>query len=174
MRQPHHVAMTGDGVNDLLAMREADCAIAVAEGSDASRQLAQIVLLESDFTHLPQVVGEGRRVIHNVTRTAGVFFIKTVYSLLLSVFCLAAVCYSCIPFTMLRGLVCVGSAVIVTGALFVVPGLLKLEPLSGEMLLPLLCTALLGFVLLAGLELLEEKFQVIFHSSDSSDAKVFH
>ena len=86
----HKVAMTGDGVNDLLAMREANCSIAVAEGSDASRQLAQIVLLESDFTHLPQVVQEGRRVIHNVTRTAGVFFIKTIYSLLLSAFCLAA------------------------------------------------------------------------------------
>lgn len=89
-QQGHKVAMTGDGVNDLLALREADCSIAVAEGSDASRQLAQIVLLESDFTHLPQVVKEGRRVIHNVTRTAGVFFIKTIYSLLLSVFCLAA------------------------------------------------------------------------------------
>lgn len=89
-RRGHRVAMTGDGVNDLLALREADCSIAVAQGSDASRQLAQIVLLESDFTHLPQIVQEGRRVIHNVTRTAGVFFIKTIYSLLLSVFCLLA------------------------------------------------------------------------------------
>lgn len=84
----HHVAMTGDGVNDLLALRTADCSIAVAEGSDASRQISQVVLLESDFTHLPQVVMEGRKVINNVTRTAGVFFIKTVYSLLLSLFCL--------------------------------------------------------------------------------------
>ena len=87
-RRGHHVAMTGDGVNDLLALRTADCSIAVAEGSDASRQISQIVLLESDFTHLPQVVMEGRKVINNVTRTAGVFFIKTVYSLLLSIFCL--------------------------------------------------------------------------------------
>lgn len=84
----HKVAMTGDGVNDLLAMHQADCSIAVAQGSDASRQLAQIVLMESDFTHLPEVVKEGRKVIHNVTRTAGVFFIKTIYSLLLSIFCL--------------------------------------------------------------------------------------
>ena len=89
-RQGHCVAMTGDGVNDLLALREADCSIAVAEGSDASRQISQIVLLESDFTHLPQVVMEGRRVIHNVTRTAGVFFIKTIYSVLVTLFCLAA------------------------------------------------------------------------------------
>ena len=89
-RQGHKVAMTGDGVNDLLALREADCSIAVADGSDASRQLAQVVLLESDFTHLPQVVMEGRKVIDNVTRTAAVFFIKTIYSVLVSVFCLLA------------------------------------------------------------------------------------
>ena len=87
-RQGHHVAMTGDGVNDLLALREADCSIAVADGSDASRQISQVVLLNSDFTNLPQVVMEGRRVIHNVTRTAQVFFIKTIYSVLVSLFCL--------------------------------------------------------------------------------------
>lgn len=87
-RKGHHVAMTGDGVNDLLALRTADCSIAVAEGSDASRQISQIVLLESDFTYLPQVVMEGRKVVNNVTRTAGVFFIKTIYSLLLSLLCL--------------------------------------------------------------------------------------
>ncbi|WP_242966311.1 HAD-IC family P-type ATPase [Lachnoclostridium sp. An138] len=87
-RQGRQVAMTGDGVNDLLALREADCSIAVADGSDASRQISQIVLLDSDFTNLPQVVMEGRKVIHNVTRTAGVFFIKTIYSVLVSAFCL--------------------------------------------------------------------------------------
>lgn len=87
-RQGHHVAMTGDGVNDLLALREADCSIAVAEGSDASRQISQIVLLNSDFTHLPQVVLEGRKVVNNVTRTAGVFFIKTIYSILVTIFCI--------------------------------------------------------------------------------------
>ena len=87
-RQGHQVAMTGDGVNDLLALREADCSIAVADGSDASRQIAQIVLLDSDFTNLPHVVMEGRKVINNVTRTAQVFFIKTIYSVLVSFFCL--------------------------------------------------------------------------------------
>lgn len=86
-RQGHKVAMTGDGVNDLLALREADCSIAIADGSDASRQIAQVVLMDSDFTHLPQVVMEGRKVVHNVTRTAGVFFIKTIYSVLVSIFC---------------------------------------------------------------------------------------
>lgn len=89
-RQGHQVAMTGDGVNDLLALREADCSIAVADGSEASRQIAQVVLLDSDFTNLPQVVMEGRKVIHNVTRTAQVFFIKTIYSVLVSLFCLFA------------------------------------------------------------------------------------
>lgn len=87
-RQGRQVAMTGDGVNDLLALREADCSIAVADGSDASRQISQIVLLDADFTNLPQVVMEGRKVIHNVIRTAGVFFIKTIYSVLVSAFCL--------------------------------------------------------------------------------------
>lgn len=87
-RKGHQVAMTGDGVNDLLALREADCSIAIADGSDASRQIAQVVLMDSDFTHLPEVVMEGRKVIHNVTRTASVFFIKTIYSVLVSVFCL--------------------------------------------------------------------------------------
>lgn len=87
-RKGHQVAMTGDGVNDLLALREADCSIAIADGSDASRQIAQVVLMDSDFTHLPQVVMEGRKVIHNVTRTASVFFIKTIYSVLVSAFCL--------------------------------------------------------------------------------------
>lgn len=89
-RQGHQVAMTGDGVNDLLALREADCSIAVADGSDASRQIAQVVLLDSDFTNLPHVVMEGRKVINNVTRTAQVFFIKTIYSVLVSFFCLFA------------------------------------------------------------------------------------
>lgn len=89
-RQGHHVAMTGDGVNDLLALREADCSIGIADGSDASRQISQIVLLDSDFTNLPQVLLEGRRVINHVTRTAGVFFIKTLYSMLVSLFCLLA------------------------------------------------------------------------------------
>ncbi|MBC5787494.1 cation-translocating P-type ATPase [Clostridium facile] len=84
----HSVAMTGDGVNDLLALREADCSIAVAEGSDAARQVSQVVLLDSNFSSLPAVLGEGRRVVNNITRVAGVFFVKTIYSVLLSIVCL--------------------------------------------------------------------------------------
>ena len=82
-RQKHTVAMTGDGVNDLLALKEADCSISVGQGSDAARQTAQLVLLDSDFAVLKDVLLEGRRVVHNVTRSAGVFFIKTLYSVLL-------------------------------------------------------------------------------------------
>lgn len=87
-KQGRTVAMTGDGVNDLLALREADCSIAVAEGSDAAKQIAQVVLLGSDFSALPEVLAQGRRVVNNITRVAGVFFVKTIYSVLLSVVCL--------------------------------------------------------------------------------------
>ena len=84
----HKVAMTGDGVNDLLAMRQADCSAAMGNGSDAAKQTAQLVLLDSDFAVLRDVISEGRRVINNLTKSAGVFFIKTIYSVLLSVLCL--------------------------------------------------------------------------------------
>lgn len=84
----HRVAMTGDGVNDLLAMRQADCSAAMGNGSDAAKQTAQLVLLDSDFSALENVISEGRRVINNITKSAGVFFIKTIYSVLLCILCL--------------------------------------------------------------------------------------
>ena len=87
-RQGHKVAMTGDGVNDLLAMRQADCSATMGNGSDAAKQTAQLVLLDSDFAVLRDVISEGRRVINNLTKSAGVFFIKTIYSVLLCVLCL--------------------------------------------------------------------------------------
>ena len=83
----HCVAMTGDGVNDMLALKEADCSIAIAQGSDAVKQMSQVVLLNSEFSYLPDVLLEGRRVVNNVTRVAGVFFIKTIYSIVLSLLC---------------------------------------------------------------------------------------
>lgn len=82
------VAMTGDGVNDVLALREADVSIAVAAGDSAARQIANFVLLDSDFTTLPDVLFEGRRVVNNVTKASGIFFIKTIYSFLLSLVCI--------------------------------------------------------------------------------------
>ena len=81
----HTLAMTGDGVNDVLALKNADCGIAMASGSDATRSVAQLVLLDSDFAALPAVVAEGRRVINNIERVASLFLAKTTYSLLLSV-----------------------------------------------------------------------------------------
>lgn len=86
-RQGHSVAMTGDGVNDMLALKEADCGIAIAQGSDAVKQIAQVVLLNSDFSSLPHILLEGRRVVNNMTRVSGVFFIKTIYSIVLSLLC---------------------------------------------------------------------------------------
>ena len=84
------MAMTGDGVNDLLALKEADCSIAMGNGSDAARQAAQVVLLKSDFSALPGLLLEGRRVVNNVTRAAGVFFIKTIYSVVMTLICVLA------------------------------------------------------------------------------------
>lgn len=80
----HTVAMTGDGVNDILALKDADCSIAMASGSEAAAQVSQLVLLESDFSCMPQVVLEGRRVVNNIQRSASLFLVKNIFSFLLS------------------------------------------------------------------------------------------
>ena len=80
----HTVAMTGDGVNDVLALKDADCSIAMASGSEAAAQASQLVLLESDFSCMPQVVLEGRRVVNNIQRSASLFLVKNIFSFLLS------------------------------------------------------------------------------------------
>ncbi len=85
----HTVGMVGDGVNDVLALREADCSVAMAAGSEAARQIAQLVLLDSNFAVLPGVVNEGRRVVNNITRTASLFLLKTGYSFLLALLSIA-------------------------------------------------------------------------------------
>lgn len=84
--QGHTVAMTGDGVNDVLALKDADCSIAMASGSDAAAHAAQMVLLESDFSKMPSVVAEGRRVVNNIERTASLFLVKNIFSILMSIF----------------------------------------------------------------------------------------
>jgi cation-transporting ATPase E len=81
----HTVAMTGDGVNDVLALKDADCGVAMASGSEATRGVAQLVLMDSNFSALPAVVSEGRRVINNIERVASLFLAKTTYSVILSV-----------------------------------------------------------------------------------------
>lgn len=80
------VAMTGDGVNDILALKDADCSIAMASGSDAASQVSQLVLLDNDFNKMPSVVMEGRRVVNNIERTASLYLVKNIFSMLLAVF----------------------------------------------------------------------------------------
>ena len=80
----HTVAMTGDGVNDVLALKEADCSVAMNSGSDAARNVSQIVLLDSDFSAMPKVVAEGRRSINNLQRSSSLFLCKTTYATLLA------------------------------------------------------------------------------------------
>lgn len=81
----HTVAMTGDGVNDVLALKEADCSIAMANGSDASKNVSQLVLLDSNFSSMPHVVAEGRRTINNIERSASLFLVKTIYATILAI-----------------------------------------------------------------------------------------
>ncbi|MDY4598329.1 MAG: cation-translocating P-type ATPase [Candidatus Faecousia sp.] len=82
----HTVGMTGDGVNDVLALKEADCSVAMASGCDAAAQVSQLVLLESDFSTMPSVVAEGRRVVNNIQRSASLFLVKNIFSFLMAVF----------------------------------------------------------------------------------------
>ena len=84
----HKVAMTGDGVNDVLALKEADCSVAMASGSEATRLVSNLVLLDSNFSSMPSVVAEGRRVINNIQKSSSLFLMKTIYTILLSIFCL--------------------------------------------------------------------------------------
>lgn len=84
----HKVAMTGDGVNDVIALRESDCSITLPDASDAAKQVSKIVLLNPDFSVLKDVLMEGRRVVNNITKVARIFFIKTIYSVLLSLLCI--------------------------------------------------------------------------------------
>ncbi|WP_142414516.1 cation-translocating P-type ATPase [Hathewaya massiliensis] len=106
----HIVAMTGDGINDVLALKESDCGIAMANGSDATKAVAQLVLLDSNFSSLPQVVLEGRRTINNLERVANLYLSKTVYSLIMAIiFCFLFMPYPIMPIQLgLIGAVSIG------------------------------------------------------------------
>ena len=86
----HTVAMTGDGVNDVLALKEADCSVAMASGSDVAAQISDLVLMNSDFSSMPSVVAEGRRVINNIERAASLYLVKNIFSLILAVISITA------------------------------------------------------------------------------------
>ncbi|MBS5865917.1 MAG: HAD-IC family P-type ATPase [Coriobacteriaceae bacterium] len=105
--QGHTVAMTGDGVNDILALREADCSVAMASGSAAARNVAEVVLADDDFAHMPEVVAEGRRSINNLQRSASLFLVKTVYAAVLAFICVFLPPYPFIPIqaSLLSGIV---------------------------------------------------------------------
>ncbi|MCM1437863.1 MAG: HAD-IC family P-type ATPase [Roseburia sp.] len=96
------VAMTGDGVNDILALKEADCAISVASGSEAARNVSHLVLMDNNFGNMPKVVGEGRRVINNIKNSASLYLMKTLFTGILALFCLfARTAYLFMPSNML-------------------------------------------------------------------------
>ena len=96
--QGHTVAMTGDGVNDVLALKDADCGVAMASGADAACQVAQLVLLDSDFAAMPKVVAEGRRVINNIQRASALYLVKNILSFFLAIITLfAAFPYPFVP-----------------------------------------------------------------------------
>ncbi|MDY2778094.1 MAG: HAD-IC family P-type ATPase [Collinsella sp.] len=108
-RRGHTVAMTGDGVNDVLALKEADCSVAMAAGSDAARNVAEIVLVDNDFASMPAVVAEGRRSINNLQRSAALFLTKTLFSMGLAAICIAFPPYPFEPITMtLINFFCIG------------------------------------------------------------------
>ena len=90
--------MTGDGVNDVLALKQSDCSIAMAAGTDAARNVSQLVLLDSNFDSLPQILGEGRRSINNIQRSASLFLVKTIYATLFAlIFLFVQLPYPFIP-----------------------------------------------------------------------------
>ncbi len=99
-RRGRTVAMTGDGVNDVLALREADCSVSMASGSAAARNVSEIVLADNDFAHMPEVVAEGRRSINNLQRSASLFLVKTVFTALLALICIVIPPYPFIPIQM--------------------------------------------------------------------------
>lgn len=159
----HTVAMTGDGVNDVLALKDADCGIAMASGAQAASQVAQLVLLDSDFAGLPAVVAEGRRVINNIQRSASLFLVKNIFSFLLSLVSLfVAIPYPLLPLQL---------TLISTTTIGIPSFVLALEPnherIQGHFLRNVLRKALPGgltdFVLLVGVEL----FALVFDLSNA-------
>ena len=155
----HTVAMTGDGVNDVLALKDADCGIAMASGADAACQVAQLVLLDSNFATMPQVVDEGRRVINNIQRAASLFFVKNIFSFLISVISL----FVNMPYPLVPLHLSVISGLTIGAPAF----FLALEPnherVKGKFITNVFLKALPGGLTNVVLILLIEAFVAVFH-----------
>ena len=160
----HTVAMTGDGVNDVLALKEADCSIAMQSGSDAARNVAQIVLLDSSFSSMPAIVAEGRQTINNVQRSAALYLTKTIYSTILA--CFFVFLNEPYPFVPIQ--------TTLTGALTIgIPSfILALEPnrnrVRGKFLKNILCLAIPGGLVVVISVFATEIFGNIFMLSNAS------
>ena len=163
-RREHTVAMTGDGVNDVLALKEADCSVAMAAGSDAARNVAEIVLIDNDFAAMPAVVAEGRRSINNLQRSAALFLTKTLFSMGLAAICIAFPPYPFEPIQMtLINFFCIGFPGFVLGlepnrarveGAFLTNVLRRALPASAAVIVAAcLCMATAGFLGLSNLQL---------------------
>lgn len=158
-KQKHTVAMTGDGINDVLAFKEADCSIAMQSGSDMARKTAQVVLMNSDFSSLPKVVAEGRRCINNIERSASLFLTKTVYATILAfIFVFLNARYPLVPIQL----------TLISGVTIGIPSyLLAMEPnrerVKGNFLKNVLRTALPGGLLVVTALMLVEWISFRYH-----------
>lgn len=160
--EKHTTAMIGDGVNDVMALKEADCSIAVAHGSEAAKNIANLVLLDNNFKHMPFIVNEGRRVINNIQRAASLFLVKTIFSVILAI--LTLFLNSRYPFVPIQ-LTLISSLTVGIPSFF-----LALEPnhnrIKGNFVINVLSQAAPGAFMVVGATLLVSLFTTIFHYSD--------
>ena len=154
----HTVAMTGDGVNDVLAMKEADCGIAMASGAQAASQVGQLVLLDSDFSAMPSIVLEGRRVINNIQRAATLFLVKNIFSLGLSLISL----YTDWPYPLIPIHLCVISALTIGVPSFFLAMEPNYERVSGRFLAGVLRRAFPGGLTNIFVVLMAQAFMAVF------------
>lgn len=158
----HTTAMIGDGVNDVMALKEADCSIAVAQGSEAAKNIANLVLLDNNFKHMPFIVNEGRRVINNIQRAASLFLVKTIFSLILAI--LTLFLNSRYPFVPIQ-LTLISSLAVGIPSFF-----LALEPnhnrIKGNFVINVLSQAAPGAFMVVAAILLVSLFTTIFHYND--------
>ena len=160
--QGHKVAMTGDGVNDILALKESDCSIAMASGSEATRNVANVVLLNSDFSSMPSIVAEGRRVINNISKSSSLFLMKTFFMIFVTLFCI--VMHTLSPF-MPNQLFLLESFVIGIPSF-----VLALQPnkdrIKGNFLANVISKALPGAIIFSLIFLSSYFFNMIFNTGD--------